>query len=142
LWLKTEPRINDTWYYKLTNSSNIQNNIANDLKDVIMTVRNGNCLTLKKEGNEKKYSFTNGDCNEKKSVVCHISNVKSTSSELLPSFPCMSQNSTSRRKRSTSLDEFKSEGLGENEIGKGNIVLVIQETLIYQIIIYAKCCYE
>ena len=98
-----------------------------------MTVKNGNCLTLQKEGNEKKYSFNTGDCSQKKSVVCHLSNVKSTSSDLLPSFPCMSQNSTSRRKRSTSLDEFKSEGLGENEIGKGNIVLVIQETLIYQI---------
>ena len=122
MWLKTEPRVNDTWYYKLTNSSNIQNNFATDLKNVLMTVKIGDCLTLKKEDTEKNYSFNTGDCSEKKSVVCHIANAKSTSSELLPGFPCMSQNATARRRRrrSTSLDEFKYEGLGEAEVGKGN----------------------
>ena len=117
MWLKTESRINDTWYYKLTSSPNIQNNFAKDLKNVVTELTDGKCLTLKKEDSEKNSSFNIGHCSEKKSVVCHIPNAKSTSSELLPSFPCMSQNSTSRRKRSTSLDEFKSEGVGENEIG-------------------------
>ena len=77
------------------------------------------CLVIYREQNKNQYRLKVETCQEYKVVVCKTESTKPDNNELEETFPCISKQSNARKKRQSSFDSFKIEGLGENGNQKG-----------------------
>ena len=77
------------------------------------------CLVIYREENQNKYRVKVEKCQEYNVVVCKTESTKSDNNELEETFPCISKQSNARKKRQSSFDGSKMEGLGENRNQKG-----------------------
>ena len=108
----------DIWHHKLLNTS-ASNEFTQSLKDALAVKGENECLIIIREENRNKYIVKVDDCNKKKVVVCKTKSNKPDNNDLEETFPCISKQSDSRKKRQTVFDDMKSEGFGEKEYEEG-----------------------
>ena len=77
------------------------------------------CLLISREENQNEYRVKVENCQEYNVVVCKTESNKPDNNELEETFPCISKQSNARKKRQSSFDGSKMEGLGENGDQKG-----------------------
>ena len=118
LWIKKIDNNDDSWHHKILNIST-SNEFAQSLKDALAAEDENKCLIIYRKENQNKYIVKVDDCNKKKVVVCKAKSNKPDNNELEETFPCISKQSNSRKKRQTAFDNFKSEGFGEKEYEEG-----------------------
>ena len=76
-------------------------------------------MIIYRKENQNRYIVKVNDCKKNKVVVCKTKSNKPDNNELEETFPCISKQSNSRKKRQTVFDNIKSEGLGEKEYEEG-----------------------
>ena len=118
MWIKKIDNNDDSWHHKLLNTS-ASNEFTQSLKDALAVKDENKCLIISREESRNKYIVKVDDCNKKKVVVCKTKSNKPDNNDLEETFPCISKQSDSRKKRQAVFDDMKTEGFGEKEYEEG-----------------------
>ena len=118
MWIKKIDDNDGSWHHKILNIST-SNEFTQSLKAALAVKDENKCLIIYKEENQNRYIVKVDNCNKKKVVVCKTKSNKPDNNELEETFPCISKQSNSRKKRQTSFNDIKSEGFGEKEYKEG-----------------------
>ena len=114
IWMLSSPKTEEMWYDELSQSS------SNDsLLENLNLAKDGysdlQCLVMKKYSKfNPKFSLAVDVCNRKHKAICRVDPQMISPVTETPKFPCLTKNSSDRRKRSS-----KNEDKQEIETNKG-----------------------